>query len=128
MVQNHFRSYTADPARFSEAAPEWWWAVVKLKTGAVVGLCSLIEKEIAGQPEIELGYYLLPAYWGHGYATEAAVVVVDHARSHLGARSLVAVIDPENTASIRVARRLGMAFEREELRSDGVTRHVYRLQ
>lgn len=92
-----------------------------------MGLCHLIEKEIEGQTEVEVGYFLLSAYWGQGYATEAASLVVAYAFFELQLESVVAVIDPGNDASISVARRLGMQLEQEVLRSDGVTRRVYRL-
>jgi ribosomal-protein-alanine N-acetyltransferase len=111
-----------------ESEHEWWWAIIEQSSGNLVGLCSLIEKEVEGQTETELGYFLLPVYWGRGYATQAARRVVEHAFADLHLESLVAIIHPENAASIGVARRLGMELEREVLRSDGVARQVYRLK
>jgi ribosomal-protein-alanine N-acetyltransferase len=128
VVMDHFCAYAEDPMAFVESEHEWWWSIIERSSGKLVGLCSLVEKEIEGQTEIDLGYFLLPAYWGKGYASEAISQVVELAFSGLHLESLVAVIHPENTASIGVARRLGMQLERQVLRSDGVTRQVYRLK
>jgi RimJ/RimL family protein N-acetyltransferase len=62
---------------------------------------------------VELGYRLTRASWGKGYATEAAGAVMEHAFTSLGLERLVSLIDPENIASLRVAQKLGMQFERE---------------
>jgi ribosomal-protein-alanine N-acetyltransferase len=128
VVLDHLRAYAEDPEAFVEAEHEWWWSIIEQFSGKLVGLCSLIEKEVEGQTETELGYFLLPVYWGKGYATQAARRVVEYAFANLHLESLVAIIRPDNAASIGVARRLGMELEREVLRSDGVARQVYRLK
>jgi|TARA_R110002096_G_scaffold436056_1_gene666483 RimJ/RimL family protein N-acetyltransferase len=56
---------------------------------------------------IELGYSFARDYWGQGYATEAATVVRDYAFEHLGYESLSSLVIKENTASIRVAQKMG---------------------
>jgi ribosomal-protein-alanine N-acetyltransferase len=127
MVVNSFREYIADPESYARDEGERWWSIVERGSGEFIGLCSLLEKEVAGQTETDLGYFLLPAYWGQGYATEAASLVMDHAFSDLQLASLVAVIYPHNAGSIAVARKLGMQFEQAVERSDGVVRHIYRL-
>ncbi len=127
LVTDFFRQYAADPDGCSEVEGERWWSAIERTSGELVGLCSLIEKEVEGRPEIDFGYFLLPSYWGRGYATEAAGLVIEHAFSDLRLESLVAVIHPDNTRSASVARKLGMRLEREVLRSDGVVRHLYRL-
>ncbi len=60
----------------------------------------------------ELGWWIWKDHWGQGYATEATLAVVAHARYALGLDCLYAVIDPPNAASIRVAEKLGMTFDR----------------
>lgn len=128
MILDSFRQYAADPDTFAQQEGERWWSIVERSSGALIGLCSLLEKEVAGQIETEIGYYLLPAHWGRGYATEAAHLVVEHAFNALQLSSLVAIIHPQNAASIAVAGRLGMWLEREVPRPDGVVRQVYRLR
>ncbi len=123
-----FREYAEDPGTYAREEGDRWWSIVERSSGELVGLCSLLKKEVEGEIETDLGYFLLPAYWGRGYATEAAARVVGHAFSILQLDSLVAIIHPENAASIAVALKLGMQLEREELRSDGVLRLIYRLR
>lgn len=127
-VVDFFREYATDPETCAREEGEQWWSIVERASGAFLGLCSLMEKEIEGRVETELDYFLLPAAWGRGYATEAARVLADYAFSTLGLTSLVAIIDPHNAPSVRVAQKLGMAMERAALRPDGVVRHVYRLE
>ena len=55
----------------------------------------------------ELGWAIARAHWGHGYATEAARAVRDWARTHRSVENLISLIAPENSASQRVAQRLG---------------------
>jgi RimJ/RimL family protein N-acetyltransferase len=55
----------------------------------------------------ELGWALARAHWGEGYATEAALVVRDWARGERHVGRLISLIAPGNTASQRVAQRLG---------------------
>jgi RimJ/RimL family protein N-acetyltransferase len=50
----------------------------------------------------------LKEYWGKGIGTEAANICVDFARTDLKIKKLIALIVPENIASIRVAEKLGM--------------------
>ena len=83
------------------------FAVELKETGEVIGFCG-----IKYLPEIDLpevGYRLLKKYWGMGIGTEAARVCVDFAREDLGVELLVALIEPENKASVRIAEKLGMA-------------------
>ena len=69
-----------------------------------------------GQPEI--GWRLGRAYWGRGYATEAARSVVQLAREQ-DLPHLVAMVQAQNAASAAVARRLGMTLERELVSPEG---------
>lgn len=60
-----------------------------------------------GWPGPEVGWGLVRVAWGHGYAHEAAVASIDWAFATLGWDEVVHCIAPENTASIRLAERLG---------------------
>ncbi len=126
-VAEHFQRYAQSPEQTAAEERDWWWSIIEWRTGRFVGLGSLGEKDVDGQVDIELGYFLLPAYWKRGYATEAARRVIQFGFTQLGLSSLIALIDPHNEASLSVARRLGMSYERAALRPDGVVRHVYRL-
>jgi RimJ/RimL family protein N-acetyltransferase len=68
---------------------------------------------VCGQPETEIGYRLARPYWGRGYATESARAVRDYALNTLRLPRLIAMIDPQNVASIRVVEKLGMHYEKD---------------
>ncbi|MGH2437944.1 MAG: GNAT family N-acetyltransferase [bacterium] len=104
------------------------WPVVEKATGHIVGHCGLLDKEVDGRLEIELVYVLAKDVWGKGYATEAAIALREYAFKDLGLLRLIALIEPENTASARVAEKVGFTFERATVRSGGAVRHVYALQ
>jgi len=82
------------------------FAVEYKGTGKVIGFCGIKYIEEIGLPEV--GYRYLTEYWGRGIGTEAARACVDFARDDLGLKKLVALIIPENQASIRIAEKLGM--------------------
>ena len=92
------------------AAP---WAVVLRDTNELIGYCGLFSMAVHSKPEMELGYRLGRNYWGQGLATEAAHVAVDYARNVLGIQRLISLIDPSNTRSAAVAKKLGMTKESE---------------
>ena len=88
------------------------YAVLKQSSGEVIGYCGLFYfPDVNGQPEIEIGYRLKRAAWGRGYAVEAARAVRDFAFEVLNIKRLIAIIDPANVASIRVAEKIGMYYE-----------------
>lgn len=103
--------------RMAGGAPRGIWAVTIERTGDVVGAAMLVDLP-ASSPDgsrppsgdLEIGWHLHPDRWGNGYATEAAAVVLDHARRS-GLRRVLAVTHPDNVASQAVARRIGMRHE-----------------
>jgi RimJ/RimL family protein N-acetyltransferase len=60
-----------------------------------------------GWPGTEVGWMIVPACWGRGYAVEAAAAAIDWAFERLGWDDVIHVIDPDNVASQRVAMKLG---------------------
>lgn len=82
------------------------WAIVEQAAGEIIGESGLGMLE--GSDEIEIGWMLLPAYWGKGYAFEAASAVKQQAAHVLGLERLIALTRPDNAASIKLAGRLGM--------------------
>lgn len=63
--------------------------------------------------ETEVGWTLRPEAWGHGYASEAARACVDWGFRAFGFEYLTAMIERDNSRSIKVAERLGMSPRRE---------------
>lgn len=80
------------------------------ETNEPLGLCGLVRRD--GLDDVDLGYAFMPAYWGKGYASEAAAAVLDYARRALGLTRLVAIVSVDNDRSINLLKRLGFQFER----------------
>jgi RimJ/RimL family protein N-acetyltransferase len=74
--------------------------------GKPIGACGIDPRE--GVPEI--GYWLGVAYWGHGYATEAARALIDHAFGALEHEALQAGARVSNPASRRVLEKCGFQW------------------
>jgi [ribosomal protein S5]-alanine N-acetyltransferase len=82
------------------------WAVTETESGGIVGDAGF--GVFAPTGDVELGYTLSRNAWGRGYATEAASGCLASGLAHLDAPRIIAVVDEANTASLRVAARLGM--------------------
>lgn len=89
------------------------WATIHKQTGAYIGRCGLLPWTIDGQPEVEVAYLLAKTHWGQGLASEAAQAITLYGFEQLGLSRLICMIEPDNVASIRVAERIGMTFEKE---------------
>ncbi len=85
------------------------WAIVEKETGGLSGSAML--KPLPGHQEIEVGWHLGRWVWGRGYAGEAGRRLLKYGFEELGLVRIVAVVDPRNTRSLSVARRLGMTEE-----------------
>ena len=89
------------------------WATILKETGQFIGRCGLLPWTIDGCQEVEVAYLLDKQVWGQGLATEAARAIVQHAFEQLGYSRIIVLVDRENAASIRVATKIGMTFEKE---------------
>jgi RimJ/RimL family protein N-acetyltransferase len=87
------------------------WRVALRDTGEAIGLCGLLRRDWLDAPD--LGYAFLPSARGRGLAQEAADAVLALARSRFALRRVLAIVDPENAASIRLLERAGMQREGE---------------
>lgn len=83
------------------------------ESGVPIGLCGLIKRDTL--PDVDLGFALLPEYWGKGYAREAAEASLNEGWERHGLRRVVAVTSRDNGPSIRLLEKLGFRLE-------GVTR------
>ncbi|MEM6845777.1 MAG: GNAT family N-acetyltransferase [Bacteroidota bacterium] len=85
------------------------WAVCLTKTNELIGTIKL-----ATHPEYEsaeLGYWIGKPYWGNGYASEAARLIVDYAFRTLELNRIEAHAMTENVVSSKVLRKLGLQEE-----------------
>jgi len=64
-----------------------------------------------GWPGMEIAWTLRQASWGRGFATEAARAALRYAFDVLKQKHIISLIHPENSPSIRVARRIGQRLE-----------------
>lgn len=84
------------------------YRIERKSDGVSLGLCGLIQREALETADI--GYALLPAYWGQGYAFEAAQATLDYGNRVLGLNPIAAITLPDNPRSIALLQRLGMAY------------------
>lgn len=90
------------------------WAAIRKGTRRFVGQCGLVlQRDVDGHDEVEIGYSFLRAQWNAGYATEAAVACRDFGFTRLDRVHLVSLIDSRNGGSQRVAEKVGMSREKE---------------
>lgn len=93
------------------------WAVELKNTGEMIGRAGTHRPQRSDWPGIECGWTFDPAFWGHGYATEAGQATVEWAFEHHDVDELFSVILPANVASQAVARRLGFSLLEERVMS-----------
>jgi RimJ/RimL family protein N-acetyltransferase len=97
-----------------------FWAVEgrRQEGGGPIGLCGLqhVPFEARFTPAVEIGWRLLPAFWGQGLAEEAARLALAAGFGPLGLEEIVSFTVPANARSWRLMRRLG-------LRADGEFAH-----
>ncbi len=84
------------------------WACVLRASNEVIGFAGL--KHLDDLNEVDIGYRLLPAHWNLGLATEASRAVIDFGFTRLGLARIIGLADPENAASIRVLKKIGMKY------------------
>jgi ribosomal-protein-alanine N-acetyltransferase len=101
-----------------------FWAVVERDSDSLIGDAGLYRTPTG---EVELGYTLGAAWWGRGYATEAASAWLSCAFGSLGIFEVVALAEPANVASMHVLEKLGMRRAGERI-AFGRPHAVFRTQ
>jgi RimJ/RimL family protein N-acetyltransferase len=86
------------------------YRVERKSDGQSIGICGFFQREFLDDPD--LGYAILPGFRGEGYASEAARQVLVIAGVVFGLQRIMALIAPENAASIHVIEKLGFQFDR----------------
>ena len=112
------------------------FSVIEKATGRWVGRLGPWYPE--GWPDAEVGWGIVRAHWGKGYASEGAAVAMDYAFDALGWTRVIHCIDPRNDGSVGVARKLGSRklgrvpmpppYETVEMDAWGQTREEWRAR
>jgi RimJ/RimL family protein N-acetyltransferase len=89
------------------------WTTIHKESGRYIGRCGLLPWTIDLQNEVELAYTISQEFWGQGLGTEAAQALRQYGFEKLSLPRLVSLIEPGNIASIRVAEKIGLTFEKE---------------
>lgn len=85
------------------------WAVEEKATGQLIGRIGFFNP--ADWPGLELGWTLAREAWGKGYATEGARRALEYGFTEMKLDHVISLIYPENSASIRVAEKIGETRE-----------------
>ena len=99
-------------ASLTEIGPQGWFQVgiTLLGTGELIGDLGI--RVLPGDPrQAEVGITLAPSFQGRGLASEALRAVLRHLFQDLGLHRIHGSVDPRNTASMRLLRRIGMRQE-----------------
>lgn len=87
-----------------------WWAICSIDNTVFYGGCGLNNLEQQHQ-KAEIGFWLLPEYWGNGIVPEAAALVCNYGFVELGLHRIEAVIESENSNSKKVMARMQFNYE-----------------
>ncbi|MCM3886131.1 GNAT family N-acetyltransferase [Frankia sp. R82] len=88
------------------------WAVEDRTTGQLLGRAGLYEA--LGWPGCEVAWTIRRERWGQGLATEAGRAAVEFAFDVLKRDDLISIMTADHAASIKVATRLGLTYDRTE--------------
>ena len=99
-----------------------FWAIEEKSSGRMIGDIGYMDVKRAIEPSLdgmpELGWALAAEAQGKGYASEALTVVLAWGRGHFGPHRAACIIDPANTASIRLAVKAGFRLAHESTYHD----------
>lgn len=106
------------------------WATVLKENGKFIGRCGLLPLSIDGRDEVEVAYTIARDAWGRGLGTEVARAILRYGFDTLGLSRLICLIEPQNTASQKVAEKIGMRLEKtvDGIAGDGIPTLIYALE
>jgi [ribosomal protein S5]-alanine N-acetyltransferase len=101
------------------------WVLIERESESMIGRGGIRWTEIDGERVVELPWAVGSRHWNQGFATEAVAGAIEWGES-LGISELVALIEPANGPSRRVAEKAGLRLG-EEIEHEGVPHLVYRI-
>ncbi len=87
------------------------WAVIDRLRDKLIGTCGFAK--LPDDQGIEIAYLLAKDSWGKGIASEISIAVLDYGFEVLKLEKIIALVYPQNAASIRVIEKMGMKFDKE---------------
>lgn len=87
------------------------WKIEIKENNSPIGMCGLIKREYL--ENVDIGFALLPDYFGKGYGLEAAEATLMYAKNKLHLSNIVGITDATNEASIKLLNKIGLYFEKE---------------
>lgn len=82
-----------------------WW-IISDRSGTFFGAIGLNDYD-KQRSTIEIGYWLIPEFWGRGIVADCLPLVEKYARDHFQVQDLTAWVERENTSSIKLLAKLG---------------------
>jgi [ribosomal protein S5]-alanine N-acetyltransferase len=91
--------------------------LITLKDHMPIGMCGLIKRDTLD--DVDLGYGLLSEHEGKGFAHEAAAATLAYAKNQFGLKRMVAIVSPDNYASVRLLENIGFHYEKNIKLNEG---------
>ena len=92
------------------------WAIIEKSSKSFIGWTGLklnLDTMNGISNFYDIGYRLLPEYWGKGYATESAVPSLEYGFIELNIDTICGIADKDNLASQKVLEKIGLNFTNE---------------
>lgn len=89
--------------------------VIKKDSNEFIGWVGISNQKYLEPPFVDIGWRILPQFWGKGFATEMASAFLRYGFNECGLNEIFAVAPKSNLPSITVMKRIGMDFESEFL-------------
>jgi len=93
------------------------WAVIEKSSGDFIGWSGLklnTEEPMNGCTNFyDIGFRLIPQYWGKGYATESALAAMDYAFNNMNLDMVCGLADVNNAASNAILKKIGLKFKND---------------
>lgn len=99
--------------------------LVEKNSGEVIGFSGLNSCKPLGQDDLEIGFVLAKPAWKMGYATEIGKAQIEFGFYRLGRSRLLAMVAPDNAASIRAITKIGLQHEADITVEGRGLRRVY---
>ena len=102
------------------------WALIYKPENKIIGFAGL--KYLAEIGETDIGYRILPQYWGKGLVSEISKQIILYGFNELNLKRIIGIAMPENIASCKVLEKIGFSFYKEDgYHGDGNTYNWYKI-